>query len=166
MQYLDDLEGLRSQGFPNEEVAVRRHEIMQPFIDGVRNFELKRNIALMYAQEKYAEEPHTVEALRITMQQHLRMRGSARTDHFLPALQPPAPLQNQPNQVQQPIAPPPVPKAQQVPPRPVTYRQQHQRACFNCGDPSHFVIDCPLKDKARKPIPQQVNSCHTSPSGR
>ena len=35
MQYLDALEGLRSQGFPNEEVAVRRNEIMQKFIEGV-----------------------------------------------------------------------------------------------------------------------------------
>ena len=51
LQYLDALEGLRSQGYPNEEVTVRRYEIMQRFIDGVRNFELKRNLALMYAPE-------------------------------------------------------------------------------------------------------------------
>ena len=47
MQYLDALEGLRSQGYPNEEVTVRRYEIMQRFIEGVRNFELKRNLALI-----------------------------------------------------------------------------------------------------------------------
>ena len=29
MQYLDALEGLRSQGYPNEDVTVRRYEIMQ-----------------------------------------------------------------------------------------------------------------------------------------
>ena len=57
MQYLDALEGLRSQGFPNEEVAVRRYEIMQRFIEGVRSFELKRNLALMYAQEQYVDTP-------------------------------------------------------------------------------------------------------------
>ena len=27
------------------------------------------------------------------------------------------------------------------------------------------MIDCPLKDRARKPVQQQVNSCHTNPSG-
>ena len=42
MQYLDALEGLRKQGFRSEEVALRRYEIMQKFINGVRNFELKR----------------------------------------------------------------------------------------------------------------------------
>ena len=52
------LEGLRSQGFPNEEVAVRWFEIMQKFIDGVRSFELKRNLTLMYAQEKYHYDTH------------------------------------------------------------------------------------------------------------
>ena len=55
MQNMDALEGLRSQGFSNEEVAVRRYEIMQRFIEGVRSFELKRNLALMYAQEKYVD---------------------------------------------------------------------------------------------------------------
>ena len=87
MQYLDALEGLRSQGFPNEEVAVRQFEIIQRFFDGVLNFELKRNLAFMYAQEKYVEEPPTVDALRFAVQQYLRMRDSARTDHYGAALQ-------------------------------------------------------------------------------
>ena len=51
------------------------------------------------------------------------------------------------------------------PQQPAPYRQLDQRACFNCGDPSHFVIDCPLKDRARKPVQQEVNSCHTNPIG-
>ena len=42
-----------------------------------------------------------MEALRFTEQQYLRMHGSARADHFLSAQQQPAPLQNQPNQIQQ-----------------------------------------------------------------
>ena len=82
MQYLDALEGLRSQGYPNEEVTDRRYEIMQRFIEGVRNFELKRNLALMYAPEQYVEAPPTVEALRFTVQQYLRMRGSARSNNY------------------------------------------------------------------------------------
>ena len=163
MQYFDALENLRSQGFPNEEVSVRRYEIMQRFI-GVRNFELKRNLALMYAPEQYVEAPPTVEALRFTVQQYLRMRGSSRFDSY--PMVPPAP--QQPNQVpnQYPAAPPPARNLQQAPPQqPAAYRQQPQRACFNCGDPLHFVIDCPPKDRARKPLQHQVNFCHTNPSG-
>ena len=81
-QYLDALEGLRSQGYPNEEVTIRRYEIMQRFIEGVRNFELKRNLALMYAPEQYVEVPPTVDALRFTVQHYLRMRGSSRSDNY------------------------------------------------------------------------------------
>ena len=93
MQYLDALEGLRSQGYTNEEVTVRRYEIMQRFIEGVRNFELKRNMALMYAPEQYVEAHPTVEALRFTVQQYLRMRGSPRPENYQVA-----PQQPQPNQ--------------------------------------------------------------------
>ena len=165
MQYLDALEGLRSQGFPNEEVAVRRYEIKQRFIEGVRSFELKRNLALMYAQEQYVDTPPTVEALRFTVQQYLRMRGSARLENY------PAPQQqqhppvaaNQQNQMQAPA--PQAPAAQHLPQQPAAFRQQPQRTCFNCGDPSHFVADCPLKDRARKPVLQAVNSCRTNLAG-
>ena len=88
IQYLDALEGLRSQGYPSEEVTVRRFEIMQRFIEGVRNFELKRNLALMYAPEQYVEALPTVEALRFTVQQYgrLRMRGPSSTDNYQMAL--------------------------------------------------------------------------------
>ena len=166
MQYLDALECLRSQGYPNEEVTVRRHEIMQKVIEGVRNFELKRNLAPMYAQEQYVETPPTVEALLFTVQQYWRMRGSNRKEIYQMA-QPEQPQPPQPNQ--QPKLPQAIPlpmqQPQQIPPpQPAPYRQQLQRACFNCGDPSHFKIDCPQKYRARKPVRQQVNSCHTNPS--
>ena len=172
MQYLDALEGLRSQGYPNEEVTVRRYEIMQRFIEGIRNFELKRNLALMYAPEQYSEAPPTVEALRFTVQQNLRMRGSSRSENY-PMAPPRQQQANHPQPNHSPSALPPAPgMQQQQPPRPAAYqqppagyRQQPQRVCFNCGDPSHFVVDCPLKDRARKPEQQQVNSCHTNPSG-
>ena len=134
MQYLDALEGLRSQGFPNEEVAVRRYEIMQRFIEGVRSFELKRNLALMYAQEQYVDTPPTVEALRFTVKQYLRMRGLARPETF------PAPLQqqqqsasaNQQNLIQAPAAQAPS-NAQQIPQQPAAFRQQPQRTCIEQG---------------------------------
>ena len=166
MQYLDALEGLRSQGFPNEDVTVRRYEIMQRFIEGVRSFELKRNLALMYAQEQYVDTPPTVEALRFTVQQYLHMRGPIRSENY------PAPQQQQQPLLarqQNPIlaAAPQAPNWQ-LPPQPVAVRQQPpkpSRACVNCGDPSHFVADCTLKDRARKPVPQLVTSCRTNPAG-
>ena len=127
---------------------------MQRFIKGVRNFELKRNLALMYAPEHYMEAPPTVEALRFTFQQYMRVRGSSRLNNYPKA----PPQQPQPKQQNQTPAPPPPAQNMQLPPQqPPDYRQQPHRACFNCGDQSHFVADCPLQ--------QQVNSCHTNPSG-
>ena len=166
MQYLDALEGLRSQGFPNEDVTVRRYEIMQRFIEGVGSFELKRNLALMYAQEQYVDTPPTVEALRFTVQQYLHMRGPIRSENY------PAPQQQQQPLLarqQNPIlaAAPQAPNWQ-LPPQPLAVRQQPpkpSRACVNCGDPSHFVADCTLKDRAHKPVPQLVTSCRTNPAG-
>ena len=80
---------------------------MQRFIEGVRNFELKRNLAHMYApeQEQYVEAPPTVEALRFTVQQYLRMRGSSRSDNYQVAHTQPQQANQQPNQP--PAAPPP-----------------------------------------------------------
>ena len=126
MQYLDALEGLRSQGYPNEKVTVRRYEIMQRFIEGVRNFELKRNLALMYAPEQYVEAPPTVEALRFTVQQYLRMRGSSRSDNY--PLAPPQQHQaDHPQPNHSPAALPPAQKLQQQPlPQPASYQQQQQ----------------------------------------
>ena len=166
MQYLDALEGLRSQGFPNEDVTVRRYEIMQRFIEGVRSFELKRNLALMYAQEQYVDTLPTVEALRFTVQQYLHMRGPIRSENY------PAPQQHQEpllasHQNPIPAAAPQAPNGQ-LPPQPVAVRQQPpkpSRACVNCGDPSHFVADCTLKDRALKPVPQLSTSCRTNPAG-
>ena len=166
MQYLDALEGLRSQGFPNEDVTVRRYEIMQRFIEGVRSFELKRNLALMYAQEQYVDTPPTVEALRFTVQQYLHMRGPIRSENYPASQQHQEPLLAS-HQNPIPAAAPQAPNGQ-LPPQPVAVRQQPpkpSRACVNCGDPSHFVVNCTLKDRARKPMPQLVTSCRTNPAG-
>ena len=75
MQYLDALESLRTQGFPDEPVISRRYEILQRFMEGVRNGDLRRNLATMYAHEHYLNDPPTVEALRYATQQYLRTRG-------------------------------------------------------------------------------------------
>ena len=49
MQYLDALEGLRSQGFPQETITTKRYEILQRFMEGVRDPVLRRELAIVYA---------------------------------------------------------------------------------------------------------------------
>ena len=88
--------------------------------------------------------------------QYLRMCSSARTDHYQASRQEQGPSQNQPTLAQQPSALLLVPNAQQIPLQPMAHRQQLPGACFNCGEPSHFLADCPLKDRGRKPVQQQV----------
>ena len=50
MQYMDALEGLRSQGFPEESVTTRRYEILQRFSEGVRDVALRRELSIIYAR--------------------------------------------------------------------------------------------------------------------
>ena len=69
MQYLDALEGLRSQGFPQEAITTKRYEILQRFMEGVRDPALRRELAIVYASEVFLTEPPTVESLRFTTQQ-------------------------------------------------------------------------------------------------
>ena len=61
---------------------MMRFEIMQNFIEAVRNFELKRNLALIQAEEQYVEAQPTVEDLRFTVQQFLRMSGSSGSENY------------------------------------------------------------------------------------
>ena len=103
---------------------------MQRFIEGVRSFELKRNLALMYAREQYVDTPPTVEALRFTVQQYLHMRGPIRSENYPATQQQPLPA-SQENLI--PAAAPQAPNVQ-LPPQPVAVRQQPPRACFSCGD--------------------------------
>ena len=49
MQYLDALEGLRSQGFPREGITTKRYEILQHFMEVVRDPVLRRELAIVYA---------------------------------------------------------------------------------------------------------------------
>ena len=101
----------------------------------------------MYAQEQYVETP-TVEALRFKVQQYLRMSGFSWSENY-PA--PPEQQQQIPASQQSPVpaVPPPASNAPQQPQPSSAYRQQQQRACFNCEDPLHFFIDCPLKERAQ-----------------
>ena len=74
MQYLDALEGLRSQGFPQESIITERYEILQRFMEGVRDPVLRRELAIVYASETFLTEPPTVESLRFTTRQLQRNR--------------------------------------------------------------------------------------------
>ena len=51
MQYSDALDGLRSQGFPDEPITTKRYEILQRFIEGVRDAVLRRELSFIYASE-------------------------------------------------------------------------------------------------------------------
>ena len=77
MQYLDALEGLRSQGFPEEPVTTKRYEILQRFIEGVRDPILRRELSIIYAAETTVSEPPTVESLRFTTRQFQRTRSKS-----------------------------------------------------------------------------------------
>ena len=74
MQYLYALEGLRSQGFPDEPLSSRRYEILHRFMDGVSDPVLKRELTVLYATEAYLTDPPTVESLRFTVQELQRRR--------------------------------------------------------------------------------------------
>ena len=57
MQYIDALEGLHSEVFPDEPVTIRRHEILQRFIEGVRDAVLRRELSIIYASETMVTDP-------------------------------------------------------------------------------------------------------------
>ena len=68
MQYLDALEGLRSQGFPDKPITTRRYEILHRFMDGVSDPVLQRELTVVFATKAYLADPPTVESLRFTVQ--------------------------------------------------------------------------------------------------
>ena len=74
MQYLEALEGLRSQGFPDEPVTTRRSEILQRFIEVVRDAILRRELSIIYASETTVTDPPTVESLRFRTRQLQRTK--------------------------------------------------------------------------------------------
>ena len=56
-------------------------------MEGVRNGDLRRNLATMYAHEHFLNDPPTVEALRYATQQYLRTRGPPAQAQSRPQLQ-------------------------------------------------------------------------------
>ena len=57
MQNLDALEGLRSQGFPDDLVTTKRYEILQRYIEGFRDAVLRRELSTIYASETNVTAP-------------------------------------------------------------------------------------------------------------
>ena len=85
MQYLNALEGLRSQGFPNEPITFKRFEIRQSFIERVRDLTLRRELANIYTSETYVIDPPSVESFRFTIRQY---QGYPQNSHnpMIPAM--------------------------------------------------------------------------------
>ena len=160
-QYLDALEGLRSQGFPQESITTKRYEILQCFMEGVRDPVLRRELAIVYASETFLTEPPTVESLRFTTRQLQRNRPKPTQPQqpYDPRLamrsrpHPFVPLPPNKMVMPQGVLPHPAPPSNApAAPAVVAPARAPRSACFHCRQNGHFARECPNRDQARKPL--------------
>ena len=58
MHYLDALEGMPNQGFPDEPITTKRYETLKRFVEGVvRDTSLRRELSIIYASETTLTAP-------------------------------------------------------------------------------------------------------------
>ena len=139
MHYLDALEELRSQRFPDELITTKRYEILQRNIESVRDAALRRELSVIYASETTVTAPSTVESLRfITRQlQQNRPKPSQPFDPRNAMRSRPHPFEPlQPNKMVLPqgeIPPTPPSNAPAIPAAAPPAVRIPQGACFNGG---------------------------------
>ena len=68
------MEGLRSLGFPDEPVTAKRYEIMQRFIEGIRDAAPGWELSIIHESETTVTDLPTVDSLRFTTRQLQRNR--------------------------------------------------------------------------------------------
>ena len=156
MQYLDALEGLRSQGFPEEPVTTKRYEILQRFIEGIRDPVLRRELSIIYASETTVSEPPTVESLRFTTRelQPTRPKPVPYDPRYAMRSRPHTFAPLPPNKMVFPQGVLPPPPNNNAPPNPAAappVARLPLGTLFNCGQTGHYARDCPNRDQARKP---------------
>ena len=161
MQYLDALEGLRSQDFPQESITTKRYEIPQRFMEGVRDPMLRRELAIVYASETFLTDHPTVESLRFTTRQLQRNRPKPTQpqqpyDPRLAMRSRPYPfVPLPPNKMAMPqgVLPPPAPPSNApAAPAVMVPARVPAGACLHCGQNGHFARECPNREQARKPL--------------
>ena len=168
MKYLDALEGLRSQGFPDETITTKRNDILQRFIEGVRNSALRRELSIIYASETTVTAPLTVKSLRFTTRQLQRnspKQSPAYDPRHAMRSRPRSFVLLQPNKMVLPqgvLPPPPPSNAPANPAAAPPAVRAPLGACSNCGQTGHFARNGPNRDQTCKrtalPEPEAVRT--------